>query len=93
MEIDDTNKLVELFLNWLESKVANANPRIPDMWVIKINNNELTNKDRKMISLLDNSTSDFISLLYKKGYNEFEVGIDSITYTNCTEIRYIKKYE
>lgn len=93
MRIEDTNKLVELFLNWLESKVAEANPRIPDMWVIKINNNELTNKDRKMISLLDNTTSDFMSLLYKKGYNEFEVGIDSIQYTNCTEIRYIKKYE
>lgn len=93
MKIEDTNKLVELFLNWLESKVAEANPRIPDMWVIKINNDEITNKDRKMISLLDNSTSDFISLLYKKGYNEFEVGISSINHTNCTEIRYIKKYE
>ena len=93
MKIEDTNKLVELFLNWLESKVAEANSKMPDMWVIKINNDELTNKDRKMISLLDNSTSDFISLLYKKGYNEFEVSIDSIKYTNCTEIRYIKKYE
>ena len=93
MKIEDTNNLVELFLNWLESKVAEADSRIPDMWVIKININELTNKDRKMISLLDNSTSDFIRLLYKKGYNEFEVGIDSIKYTNCTEIKYIKKYE
>lgn len=93
MKIEDTNKLVELFLNWLENKVAVANTNVPDMWVIKINNNELTNIDRKMISLLDNSTSDFISLLYKKGYNEFEVGIGSIKHTNCTEIRYIKKYE
>ena len=93
MRIVDTNKQVELFLNWLESKVSNANPEIPDMWVIKINNDELTDKDKEMISLIDNSTSDFISLLYKKGYNEFEVGIDSVTYTNCTEIRYIKKYE
>ena len=93
MRIVDTNKQVELFLNWLESKVAEANPARTDLWVIKINNDEITNKDRKMISLLDNSTSDFISLLYKKGYNEFEVGIDSIKYTNCTEIRYIKKYE
>lgn len=93
MRIVDTNKQVELFLNWLESKVAEANPARTDLWVIKINNDEITNKDRKMISLLDNSTSDFISLLYKKGYNEFEVGIDSVKYTNCTEIRYIKKYE
>ena len=31
MRIVDTNKQVELFLNWLESKVANANPEIPDM--------------------------------------------------------------
>lgn len=93
MKIEDTNKVVELFLNWLESKVAEANPRISDMWVIKINNDELTNEDKKMISLLDNSTSDFISSLYKKGYNEFEVGIGSIDYTNCTEIRYTKKYE
>lgn len=93
MKIEDTNKLVELFLNWLENKIAVANPRIPDMWIIKINNNELSNIDRKMISLLDNSTSDFISLLYKKGYNEFEVGISSINHTNCTEIRYNKKYE
>ena len=54
MKIEYTNKLVELFLNWLESKVAEANPEIPDMWVIKINNDEITNKDRKMISLLDN---------------------------------------
>ena len=72
MKIEDTNKLVELFLNWLESKVAEANPKMPDMWVIKINNDEITNKDRKMISLLDNSTSDFISLLYicnNKMYN------------------------
>ena len=36
------------------------------MWVIKINNDELTDKDKEMISLIDNSTSDFISLLYKK---------------------------
>lgn len=93
MKIEDTNKFVELFLDWLESKVAESNPKMPDMWVIKINNDEITNKDRKMISLLDNSTSDFISSLYKKGYNEFEVGIDSAKYTNCTEIRYIKKYE
>ena len=93
MKIEDTNKVVELFLNWLESKVAEANPIIPDMWVIKINNNELTDKDKKMIYLLDNSTSDFISLLYKRGYNEFEVGIKPSSYTNCTEISYIKKYE
>ena len=38
MRIVDTNKQVELFLNWLENKVANANPETPDMWVIKINN-------------------------------------------------------
>ena len=56
MKIEYTNKLVELFLNWLESKVAEANPKMSDMWVIKINNDEITNKDRKMISLLDNST-------------------------------------
>lgn len=93
MRIVDTNKQVELFLNWLESKVAEANPARTDLWVIKINNDELTDKDKEMISLIDNSTSYFISLLYKKGYNEFEVGIDSVTYTNCTEIRYIKKYE
>ena len=93
MKIEYTNKLVELFLNWLESKVAEAKSIRTDLWVIKINNDELTDKDKKMISLLNNSTSDFISLLYKKGYNEFEVVIDSITYKNCTEIRYIKKYE
>jgi len=46
MKIEDTNKLVELFLNWLENKVAEANPVRPDLWVIKMNNNELTNKDR-----------------------------------------------
>ena len=34
-----------------------------------------------------------IALTVSKGYNEFEVGIDSITYTSSTEIRYIKKYE
>ena len=93
MRIVDTNKQVELFINWLESKIAVANTNVPDLWVIKINNDELTDKDKEMISLIDNSTSYFISLLYKKGYNEFEVGIDSIKYTNCTEIRYIKKYE
>ena len=93
MRIVDTNKQVELFLNWLENKVANANPETPDMWVVKLNNAALTDKDKEMITLIDNPTSDFISLLYKKGYNEFEVGIDSITYTNSTEIRYIKKYE
>ena len=91
MKIEDTNKQVDLFINWLESKVANANPRIPDMWVIKIDNCDLTNEDINMISLLNNSTSDFISLLYKKGYNDFEVGsMDIIKYT---EITYIKKYE
>lgn len=93
MRIVDTNKQVELFLNWLESKVSEANPARTDLWVIKINNDELMDKDKEMISLIDNSTSDFVSLLYKKGYNEFEVGIDSVKYTNCTEIRYIKKYE
>lgn len=37
MKIENTNKLVEIFLNWLESKVANANPRIPEMnYQIKI---------------------------------------------------------
>ena len=93
MNIVDTNKQVELFLNWLESKVAEANPVRTDLWVIKINNDDLTDKDKEMISLINNSTSDFISLLYKKGYNEFEIGIDSVSYTNCTEIRYTKKHE
>lgn len=91
--MEDTNKLVDLFLNWLESMVAVANPKIPDSWVIKINNDELTDEDKKMITLLNNSSSDFIKLLYKKGYNEFEIGIDSVEFTNRTEIRYIKKYE
>ena len=30
MKIEDTNKFVELFLDWLESKVAEANPKMPD---------------------------------------------------------------
>lgn len=92
MTIDATNELVESFLNWLESKVAEANPKISDLWVIKINNDNLTDIDKRMISLLDNSTysfSDFISLLYKKGYNEFEVGISR----GRIEISYTKKYE
>ncbi len=94
-EIFDPNTInkVDTFIGWLESKVAEANPKIPNMWVIKINNEELTKEDRSMISLLDNADSDFIRILYRKGYNEFEVGIGSIDYTNCTEIRYIKKYE
>ena len=34
MKIEDTNKFVELFLNWLESKVAEANSKMPDMRVL-----------------------------------------------------------
>lgn len=93
MRLVDTNKQVELFLNWLESKVAEANPVRTDLWVIKINNNELSNKDKGMISLISDGDPDFMRLLYKKGYRSFEVGIDSISWTNCTEIRYVKQYE
>ena len=93
MKIKDVNKQIDLFIKWLESKAANANPKIPNMWVIKINNDELSDEDKRMIYLINNATSYFMCLLYKKGYNDFEVGIDSITYTNCTEIRYIKRYE
>ena len=84
---------VDTFIRWLESKVAESDSKISDMWVIKINNDELSNEDKEMIYLLNNANSDFTSILYRKGYNEFEIGIDPITYTNCTEIRYIKKYE
>lgn len=92
MKIEDINKQVEMFLSWLESNVAEADPRMSDLWVIKINNADLTEKDKNMISLLNNTTTEFTSLLYKKGYKDFEVGIDSIEFTNRTEIRYIKKY-
>lgn len=92
MKIEDVNKQVEIFLSWLESYVAEADPG-SDSWVIKINNADLTKEDKNMISLLNNTTTEFSSKLYEKGYKDFEVGIDSIEYTNRTEIRYIKKYE
>ncbi len=92
MKIEDVNKQVEIFLSWLESHVAEADPGMNDSWVIKINNAELTEEDKNMISLLNNTTTEFSNLLYKNGYKDFEVGIDSIEFTNCTEIRYIKRY-
>lgn len=93
MKIEDVNKQVDIFINWLENKVAVQSREMPDMWVIKIHNRELTDEDKSMISLLNNTDPYFNSLLYRKGYNDFEIGIGSIDFTNITEIRYIKKYE